>query len=203
MCAGITMYEPLCYYGMKEKKNQTVGIVGLGGLGTMGVKLAKALGHTVMVISTSANKEAMAKEKGADIFCVSTDPESLKANTGKCNLILNTVSADHDCMTYIGLLKAQGVLVQLGLVGTPHTVPQMPLMFQRKSLAGSLIGGIKRTQELLDLCGEKNVTPDIELIEAKQLDETWEKLDKMNTTAVRYVIDIEASKKNAEFMAKD
>lgn len=127
MCAGITMYTPLVHWGYKAAgeagKVKTVGVVGLGGLGTMGVKLAKAMGHQVMVISTSANKEAVAKEKGADLFVVSTNEESMKANNNKCDMIMNTVSADHQAMTYIPLLKANGVLVQLGLVKAPHQIP--------------------------------------------------------------------------------
>merc|ERR1712167_30381 len=102
---------------------KTVGIIGLGGLGTMGVKLAKGMGHNVMVISTSANKEAVAKEKGADMFCVSTDEASMKAHANKCDLIMNTISADHQAMTYLGLLRANGTLVQLGLVKAPHQIP--------------------------------------------------------------------------------
>lgn len=112
MCAGITMYEPLCYHGFKDcGKKKVVGIAGLGGLGTMGVKLAKAMGHDVMVISTSASKEALAKEKGADMFCISTDEESLKANANKCDIILNTISANHEAMTYLPLLRSCGTLV--------------------------------------------------------------------------------------------
>lgn len=136
MCAGITMYEPLCYYGFKEAgengKSKCVGIAGLGGLGTMGVKLAKAMGHSVMVISTSTSKEALAKEKGADFFCVSTNEDSMKANANKCDIILNTVSANHEASTYLPLLRPCGTLVQLGLVTKPHTLSQLPLMFQRK-----------------------------------------------------------------------
>lgn len=168
MCAGVTMYEPLCFYGFKEAgengKVKTVGIVGLGGLGTMGVKLAKAMGHRVMVISTSPNKEALAKEKGADIFCISTDPDSMKENANKCDIILNTISANHEVMTYMSILRSSGTLVQLGLVTKPHTISQLPLMFQRKAISGSLIGGIQRTKELLEFCAKHNVVPDTELI---------------------------------------
>jgi uncharacterized zinc-type alcohol dehydrogenase-like protein len=177
MCAGITMFEPLCYHGFQDAglagKKKTVGIIGLGGLGTMGVKLAKAMGHDVMVISTSASKEALAKEKGADHFVISTDADSMKAGANKCDIILNTISANHEAMTYMPLLRSCGTLVQLGLVTKPHTISQLPLMFQRKSICGSLIGGIARTQELLDFCAAKNVAPDIELIQASGIDEAW------------------------------
>ena len=114
MCAGITMYDPLRHWGFTEKQNQVVGIVGIGGLGTMGIKIAKALGHQVVAISTSANKEALAKEKGADHFVVSTDPESIKALKVKCHIILNVVSANHDLNTYLPLLNKSGVMVQMG-----------------------------------------------------------------------------------------
>lgn len=156
-----------------------------------------------MVISTSANKEAIAKEKGADLFCISTNEESMKAHASKCDIILNTISADHEAMPYIGLLRPNGTLVQLGLVKKPHTIPQMPLMFTRKSLTGSLIGGIADTEELLQFCGAKGVLPDIELVEAKQIDECWEKLSSNAGLGTRYVIDIEKSKANADFIPKE
>jgi len=130
----------------------TVGIIGIGGLGTMGIKLAKALGHRVVAISTSANKEIMAREKGADGFVVSSDPDSIKAETGKIDLILNTVSAAHQLGLYLPLLRTDGTLVQLGLVLEEHKINQMWLLPGRKSIAGSMIGGIKETQDLLELC---------------------------------------------------
>ena len=111
LCAGITMYDPLRHWGATQGHKMTVGIVGVGGLGTMGIKLARALGHDVVAISTSASKEEMSKQKGATHFCVSTDPESVKKHSGLCDLILNTVSADHDANLYLGLLDKGGVLV--------------------------------------------------------------------------------------------
>jgi uncharacterized zinc-type alcohol dehydrogenase-like protein len=105
------MYYPLKHWGALDKKNMTIGIIGVGGLGSFGIKLAKAMGHTIMAVSTSANKEEMAKKKGADLFCVSTDPESIKANANKCDLILNTVSANHDLNVYLPLLRRDGVIV--------------------------------------------------------------------------------------------
>jgi len=144
MCAGITMYSPLNHWGCTNG-GKTVGIVGIGGLGTMGVKIAKALGNKVIAISQSAKKEQMAKEKGADGFVVSTDPESIKAHMGTIDVILNTIAAPHDLMTYMPLLKKQGVHVCLGGVPNPHTFSQFPLLFNRWSIAGSLIGGIKET----------------------------------------------------------
>lgn len=116
LCAGITMYDPLRHWGATKGEKMTIGIVGVGGLGTMGIKLSKALGHDVVAISHSVAKESMAREKGATHFCVSNDPESMKAHAGMCDLILNTVSAEHDLNTYLPLLDMEGVLVQLGLV---------------------------------------------------------------------------------------
>ena len=145
LCAGITMYDPLRHWGYLEGKPRTVGIIGVGGLGTMGIKIARALGHKVVAISTSASKEEMAKQKGATDFVVSTNPDSIAAYAGKCNIILNTVSANHDLNVYLPLLAKNGVLVQLGAALAPHSVSQIPLIMGRKSIAGSGIGGIKAT----------------------------------------------------------
>ena len=155
LCAGITMWDPLRHWGAtKGDKKMTIGIIGVGGLGTMGIKLAHHLGHRVVAISTSASKEAMAKSKGADAFVVSTDPASLAAEARSCDLILNTVAAAHDLNTYTSLLAESGTLVQLGVIGTPHSVNQLGLIMQRKSIAGSLIGGIKSTEEMLEFCAK-------------------------------------------------
>jgi len=166
MCGGITMYEPLKHWGCLDGKKMTVGIVGVGGLGTMGIKLAKAMGHTVMAISTSTSKEAMSREKGADLFCCSKDDDSIKANTGKCNLILNTVSAPHDLNTYLPLLAKNGTIVQLGIALKPHPIMQHILMRGRKSISGCIVGSIQSHQEVLDFCAKHNILPDCEMIEA-------------------------------------
>jgi len=152
MCAGITLYDPLRHWGFTKCTGKTVGIVGIGGLGTMGIKLAKAMGHKVVAISHSASKEAMAKEKGADVFICSTNEESVKANAGTCDLILNTVSAEHDINIYLSLVANSGQLCQLGLVTKPHSISQLPLIFARKAVTGSLIGGIAATQECVEFC---------------------------------------------------
>lgn len=114
MCAGITMYDPMRQHGFTDGTKKTVGVIGIGGLGTMGVKIARALGHDVVAISTSSKKQAMAMEKGATHFVVSTDPESVKACAGKCDLILNTVSAAHDVNVYFPLLAKNGIFVAIG-----------------------------------------------------------------------------------------
>jgi len=122
MCGGITMFDPLKHWGALDGKKMTIGIIGVGGLGTMGIKLAKAMGHDVMAISTSAAKEEMSKQKGANFFAVSKDPESIKANSNKCDLILNTVSANHDLNVYLPLLRRNKTIVQLGIALTPHPI---------------------------------------------------------------------------------
>jgi uncharacterized zinc-type alcohol dehydrogenase-like protein len=200
LCAGITLYDPLVHWGATTGKKMTIGIVGIGGLGTMGIKLAKALGHKVYAISTSASKAAMAKEKGADEFVVSTDPESMKQHANTCDLILNTVSANHQMAHYLGLLRTDGTLVQLGLVTNDHAVNQMALLPTRKSISASMIGGIKCTQDLLELCAKAQILPDVHMIEAKEIDWAWEQLGTVNKDGLRYVIDIKKSLENKEFM---
>jgi uncharacterized zinc-type alcohol dehydrogenase-like protein len=141
LCSGVTMWSPLKHWGAtKGDRKMTIGIIGIGGLGTMGIKISKALGHDVMAISTSAKKEEMAMKKGAPHFCVSTDEESLKKNGGLCDIILNTVSANHDASKYLSLLNHNGTLVQLGLALEPHPIKQIPIMMGRLSFAGSHIG---------------------------------------------------------------
>ena len=183
-CAGITMFTPLVNYGA-DKGGKRVGVVGIGGLGQMGVRLAKAMGNTVTAISTSPNKEAAAKEIGADNFVVSTDPENMKAGADSLDLILNTVSADHNLNTYLPLLAAKGVLVQLGLVLSPHPVSQLPLMFKKLSIVGSLIGGLPETQDCIDFCHKHNIVPRINLVNCTELDRVYQELGAKNDTIIR------------------
>lgn len=167
LCAGITMYSPMKKYGCLEG-GKTIGIVGIGGLGTMGIKLAKALGNKVVAISTSNKKEAMAREKGADEFVVSKDPESIKKHAFACDIILNTVAVPHDVNLYMPLLNKDGVMVMIGAF-VPQNVNVGGLIFSGQSIAGSIIGGIPDTQEVVDLCHQHNIYPDCEVIEAKQI----------------------------------
>jgi len=192
-CAGITMYSPLCYWGVKEG-GKRVGIIGIGGLGQMGVRLAKAMGNTVTAISTSPGKEAAAREIGADNFVVSTDAESMKSAAQSMDLILNTVSASHQANHYLSLLANKGTLVQLGLVLSAHQVVQMPLMFRKLSIAGSLIGGIPETQECIDFCAKHNIVPKIKVVKSTDLDDVYKQLASKNDSIIRNVLDIEASK---------
>jgi uncharacterized zinc-type alcohol dehydrogenase-like protein len=143
LCGGITVFSPLKHWGALDGKKMTIGVIGIGGLGTMAIKLAKAMGHDVLAVSSTAAKEQLAMDKGATFFCASTDPESIKANAGKCNLIINTVSANHDVNTYLPLLARDGTVVILGIAFAPHPIMGYTLMQGRYSISGSSIGSIK------------------------------------------------------------
>ena len=192
MCAGTTMYDPLKHFGAVSGKKMTIGIVGIGGLGTMGIKLARALGHEVIAISTSPSKKEMAFEKGAHKFIISTDPSSLAEAKDSIDLILNTISFEHDIGIYLSLLRYNGILVELGLVTKPHALNQMVLLRHRKGVFGSHIGGIKSTEECLELCQKHGIAPDIEHITASKIQWAWDQL-KENKDGLRYVIDIKKS----------
>lgn len=192
LCAGITMYDPLIYHGVKA--GMSVGIVGCGGLGMMGIKIAKALGATVTAISTSPQKEADAKSMGATDFLISTDAEAMGKAAKKFDLILDTVSADHELMPYIGTLKTDGKHVLIGLTGKPFSLPGAPFLFGRVSVTGSLIGGVERTQEMMDFCVKNNIYPNVQVIKGTEIQGALEKLDKKSDTMVRYVIDCSSFK---------
>ena len=187
LCAGITTYSPLHYH--QVSKGQKVGIVGLGGLGHMGVKIAKALGAHVVVFTTSANKVEDAMRLGADEVVNSKDAEEMKKHLNSFNFILDTVSAKHDINAYLLLLGRDGNLTQVGVPPEPLSLNVGSLVFGRRSLSGSLIGGIKETQEMLDFCGEHNITADIELIEIQKIDEAYDRLVK-GDVKYRFVIDM-------------
>jgi uncharacterized zinc-type alcohol dehydrogenase-like protein len=186
LCAGITTYSPLKRYG--TKKGKKVGVVGLGGLGHMAVKIAKAMGAEVTVFSTSPNKEQDAKKLGAKNFLLTSNLENFKAYAGKLDLIIDTVSAKHDFSPYMSTLKIGGTHVLVGAAPEPNQVSAMALIHGRKSLAGSLIGGIKETQEMLDFCAKKKVFADIELIHASQINEAYDRTVN-GKVKYRFVID--------------
>lgn len=190
LCAGITTYSPLKHYGVK--KGFQVAIVGLGGLGHMGVKIAKAMGATVTVLSHSANKKDAATALGADDFVVTSDESAFKKNVKRFDFILDTVSAHHDYNAYLELLKRDKTMV---LVGIPDPIPlsAAPLVMQRRHLAGSLIGGIRETQEMLDFCASHGVLSDVEVIPIQKVNEAYERVI---TSDVRYrfVIDMASLK---------
>lgn len=153
MCAGITMWDPLVHWGARDG-GKVVGIVGIGGLGSMGVKLAQAMGNKVVAISSSDSKRQVAKEKGAEGYCNYNDEASMKEWEGKIDLILDTVSVNHQCSHQMKLLKKSGTIVLLGLCTEPMHLQSLDLIPTRKSVAGSKIGGIKATQDLLNFCAE-------------------------------------------------
>jgi uncharacterized zinc-type alcohol dehydrogenase-like protein len=187
LCAGITLYSPLKHW--KAGPGKKVAVMGLGGLGHMGVKFAHALGAEVTVLSHSPNKEADARNLGADHFVVTSDPARLKSVRRKFDLILNTVSAEHNINDYLSLLTTDGTLVVIGLPGVPFAVNADSLLSGRRSMAGSMIGGISETQEMLDFCGEKNIVSEIELIAADYVNTAYERTVKSDVR-FRFVIDI-------------
>ncbi|WP_373547792.1 NAD(P)-dependent alcohol dehydrogenase [Chamaesiphon sp.] len=187
LCAGITTYSPLHHHNVSA--GQKVGIVGLGGLGHMGVKLAKAMGAHVVVFTTSANKVDDAIRLGADEVVNSKNADEMKKHLNSFHFILDTVSAQHDINAYFVLLKRDGNLTQVGIPTDPLSVNVSTLVFGRRSFSGSLIGGIKETQEMLDFCGEHNITSDIELIPIDKIDEAYDRLVKSDVK-YRFVIDM-------------
>lgn len=191
LCAGITTYSPLRHW--KVSKGQKVAIVGLGGLGHMGVKLAAAMGAEVTVLSTSDNKEQDAKRLGATHFVNSKNEEQMKTVMGKFDFILNTVSAPNNYDRLLPLLKTDGVMVLVGAPPEPSAITGFNLIMQRKSIAGSLIGGIKETQEMLDFCAEHNIVSDVEMITMDKINEAYERILKADVK-YRFVIDIASLK---------
>ncbi|WP_395795074.1 NAD(P)-dependent alcohol dehydrogenase [Aquimonas sp.] len=187
LCAGITTYSPLKRFGAGPGKR--VAVMGLGGLGHVGVRVARAMGAEVTVISTSQSKRADAAELGAQDFLVSTDPKAMKAAAGRFDLILDTVSAVHDLNSALNLLRTDGTLVLVGVPEQALPVQPFALIGRRRRLAGSLIGGIAETQEMLDFCAEHGVLADIETVAMADINQAWERLLK-NDVRYRFVIDM-------------
>ncbi|MBS7566708.1 NAD(P)-dependent alcohol dehydrogenase [Mucilaginibacter sp. Bleaf8] len=192
LCAGITTYSPLHHW--KVSQGMKVGIVGIGGLGHMGIKIAKAMGATVVAFTTSESKFAEAKRLGADEVVLSKDAGQMAAYRGKLHFILDAVSAEHDINAYLALLRVDGSLALVGAPEQPLPVAAFSIIMGRKSFAGSMIGGIAETQEMLDFCGEHNITADIEMIDIQNINEAYERLLK-GDVKYRFVIDM-ASLKN-------
>lgn len=186
MCAGITLYSPLRHW--KAGKGTKVGIIGLGGLGHMGVKFAKALGSEVTVFSHSPNKESDALAMGADKFVVTKDLAALKPLSRSFDLVLNTVSAELDINAYLNLLSLDGTLVVIGLPGKPYSVGAGVLLGARRSMAGSQVGGIPEIQEMLDFCGKHNIISDVEVIKADYANTAYERTI-ASDVKYRFVID--------------
>ncbi len=191
VCAGITTYSPLRHWNVR--KGQKVGIVGLGGLGHMGLKFAKAFGAHVVLFTTSANKTADAVRLGADEVVMSRNPVEMQKHLGSFDFILDTVSANHDLNSYIELLKLDGTMVLVGAPDLPPPVNAFNLLFRRRSLAGSIIGGIRETQEMLDFCAEHGIAADIEMISMQKINEAYDRLLKQDVK-YRFVIDMASLK---------
>jgi len=191
LCAGITTYSPLRHW--KVGAGQKVGIVGLGGLGHMAVKFARAFGAEVTLFTTSPSKVADGKRLGAHEVVVSTDAAQMAAQAGRFDFILDAVSATHDINAYMNLLKRDGNLVLVGAPEKPLAVAAFPLIFRRRSFSGSLIGGLPETQEMLDFCGKHNITSDIELIRMDQINGAYERMLKSDVK-YRFVIDMTSLK---------
>lgn len=186
LCAGITTYSPLKQY---VKAGDKVGVIGLGGLGHMGIKIAVAMGAEVTVFSTSASKKEDAHKLGAHNFVVTKDPENLVPLAGKLDFILDTVSAPHNLNAYLQLLGRNGHMVLVGAPDQPAQLEAFALIRNNRSLAGSSIGGIPETQEMLDFCAEKNILSEVEIISINQLEEAYNRTVKSDVR-YRFVIDL-------------
>jgi alcohol dehydrogenase (NADP+) len=187
LCAGITTYSPLRHWGVTKGKK--AGVVGLGGLGHMGVKIAHALGAHVAVFTTSPDKKEDALRLGADEVIVSRNTAEMEKHAGTFDFILDTVSAQHDINSYIALLARDGNLTLVGAPPQPLNVSAFSLIFGRHSLSGSAIGGIAETQEMLDFCGEHNITADVEVIPIQKVNEAYDRLAKADVK-YRFSIDM-------------
>jgi uncharacterized zinc-type alcohol dehydrogenase-like protein len=186
LCAGITTYSPMRHWNVG--KGQKVGIVGLGGLGHMGVKLANAFGAHVALFTTSAHKTADGKRLGAHEVVVSKDPAQMEKHVNSFDFILDTVSAQHDINAYLNLLKRDGTLVLVGAPEKPLSLAHGSIVPLRRQLSGSMIGGIAETQEMLDYCAEHGITSDIELIPIQKINEAYERTIRSDVK-YRFVID--------------
>lgn len=191
LCAGITTYSPMRHWGVAKGKK--VGVVGLGGLGHMAVKFAHALGAHVVVFTTSPNKKEDALRLGADEVVISRDADQMKKHNGSFDFILDAVSAEHDINAYIQLLRRDGNITLVGAPPKPHAVAAFALIFGRRSLSGSPIGGLAETQEMLDFCGKHNITADVEVIPIQKVNEAYERLLKSDVK-YRFSIDMASLK---------
>jgi alcohol dehydrogenase (NADP+) len=193
LCAGITTYSPMRHWGVTKGKK--VGVVGLGGLGHMAVKFAHALGAHVVVFTTSPSKKEDARRLGPDEVVISRNADEMRKHEVSFDFILDAVSADHDINAYIQLLRRDGNITLVGAPEKPLAVPVFGLIFKRRSLSGSPIGGIPETQEMLDFCGEHNISADVEVIPIQKVNEAYERLLKAD---VKYRFSIDMASLKAE-----
>jgi len=193
LCAGITTYSPMRRWG--DLTGKKVGVVGLGGLGHMGVKFARAFGAHVVVFTTSPSKKEDALRLGAHEVVISTNADEMKRHAGTFNFILDTIAAEHDINAFISMLGRDGNITLVGAPEKPLSVSAFALIFGRKSLSGSLIGGIAETQEMLDFCGSHNITSDVEVIPIRELNEAYERMVRSD---VKYRFSIDMASLKAE-----
>jgi uncharacterized zinc-type alcohol dehydrogenase-like protein len=191
LCAGITTFSPLNHWGVK--KGDKVGVIGLGGLGHMGIKFSHAMGAETIMITTSKSKKEDAKRLGADGVLISKDKDAMKEQAGSFDFLLNTIPVSHDTNPYLQLLKIDATMVMVGAIEPLEPIHGGNLIMGRKRIAGSLIGGIKETQEMLDFCGEHNITCDIEMIKMEEINNAFKRV-KENDVKYRFVIDMETLK---------
>ncbi|HTJ58814.1 MAG TPA: NAD(P)-dependent alcohol dehydrogenase [Devosiaceae bacterium] len=194
LCAGITTYSPLRTWGVGPGSH--VAIVGMGGLGHMAIKLAVGLGAHVTVLSRSADKEADARELGANAFLLSNNAQAMAGAASTFDLIIDTVPVKHDINPYMPLVKVDGTLVLVGQVGPLDETSTVPMIMGRRSVAGSLIGGIKETQEMLDFCARMNILPECEMIRMDQINEAWDRMERSDVR-YRFVIDMSSLSEKA------
>ncbi|KAE8674786.1 putative cinnamyl alcohol dehydrogenase 6 [Hibiscus syriacus] len=195
LCAGVTVFTPMKDCQLLESPGKKVGVVGLGGLGHVAVKMAKAFGHHVTVISTSPSKENEAKHRlDADSFIVSTNDEQMQRGKRTLDVILDTVSAQHSLGPILEMLKVNGTLAVVGAPDRPIELPSFPLIFGKRSVKGSMTGSMKETQEMMDVCGKHNITCDVELIKPDQINQALDRLAR-NDVRYRFVIDITGNSK--------
>lgn len=192
LCAGITTYSPLRHVGVKP--GDKVAVLGLGGLGHMAVKFAASFGAEVTMLSSSPSKQDDAEKLGAHHFILTSDAVAMKKAAKSFDVILNTVSANHEYSTYLNLLKTNGTMIIVGIPEVPSKLPANVLINQRRSIMGSLIGGINETQEMLDYCAEHNITSEVEVIDMQYINEAYERMLKSDVK-YRFVIDLESLKK--------
>ena len=191
LCAGITTYSPMRHWGVTKDKK--VGVVGLGGLGHMAVKIAHGLGAHVVVFTTSANKKEDALRLGADDVVISRNTDQMRKHVGSFDFILDAVSTEHDINAYIQLLGRDGNITIIGSPNKPYAVSAITLLLKRRCLSGTLIGGIAETQEMLDFCGKNNITADVEIIPIQKVNEAYDRLSRADVK-YRFSIDMASLK---------
>jgi len=192
LCAGITTYSPLRRAGLRG--GESVAVVGMGGLGHLGVRIARAMGAKVTVISRSTSKRDDAKRLGAEDLIATSEPDAFSRNAGRFNFILDTVSGPHDLNALIGLLRRNGSMALVGASPQPLQIAAFSLIQNRRHLGGSMIGGLRETQEMLDFCGDNGIVADVEVIPIQQVNEAYERMMR-NDVRYRFVIDLESLKK--------